>query len=173
MLLARQLVRMLRQALLGLLALAFGVGLAYGLWSLRPVPDYSSAELTAGSPFDVAFRVENGSAWFSMSNVRVTCVVDHVRASGMPPAAVVADALRFPAGSGATLLPGESASFRCPFRALIGHPINEDPDIAQRAEIYFHARYDLPFLSLPLTDNSAHFFFNTQVLPPRWTVVRE
>jgi hypothetical protein len=89
----------------------------------------------------------------------------------MPPASVVADAVRFPAGSGGILLPGESATFRCPFRALIGHPINEDPAIAQRAEIYFRAEYDLALLSLPLTDNSAHFFFNTHVLPPRWTVV--
>ena len=36
--------------------------------------------------------------------------------------------------------------------------------------IYFRSQYDLPLIgSLRVTDDSAHFFLNTRVLPPRWT----
>ena len=86
---------------------------------------------------------------------------------------IAANDLRFPAGAAAGLEPGQSATFTCPFRSLIGHPINEDPGIAQRSEIYFRAEYDLPlprFLgAIRITDNSAPFFLNTRLLPPRWT----
>ena len=58
---------------------------------------------------------------------------------------------------------GESATFTCPFRALIGHPINDDPDIVRRSEIYFHAEYDVPFWrSFRIPHDSAHFFFDTR-----------
>ena len=35
------------------------MGTAYAIWSLRPVPDYSSARIRVSSPFGVTFRVEN------------------------------------------------------------------------------------------------------------------
>jgi hypothetical protein len=170
--LARDGAHALRQMLLAVLVVAAIAGVAFAVWSLRPTPSYSSEDLAAGSPFDGTFRVENDSPWFAMSNLRFTCVVAHVRGSGMPPASVEATDLRFPAGPAAALEPGEAATFTCPFRALIGHPINDDPGIVQRAEIYFRAEYELPLLgTIRLTDNSAHFFFNTRLLPPRWTRV--
>jgi hypothetical protein len=170
--LARDGAHALRQVLLAVLVIASTAGVAFAVWSLRPTPSYSSGDLTVGSPFDGTFHAENGSPWFAMSNLRLGCVVAHVRGSGMPPASVEANDLRFPGGSAPTLEPGEAATFTCPFRALIGHPINDDPGIVQRAEIYFRAEYELPlFGSIRMTDNSAHFFFNTRLLPPRWTRV--
>src|SRR5262245_58442403 len=47
--------------------LAALAGLAFGIWSLRPVPDYSSARIRVSSPFGVTFRVENTSDWFALS----------------------------------------------------------------------------------------------------------
>src|SRR5215813_9341947 len=41
-------------------------GAAYGIWSLRPVPEYSSARIRISSPFGVTFRIENTSAWFPL-----------------------------------------------------------------------------------------------------------
>ena len=68
------------------------------------------------------------------------------------------------------LAPGESGTFTCPFRGALTELTNDDPGIAQRAEIYFRSQYDLPLIgSLRVTDNSAHFVLNTRVLPPRWT----
>src|SRR5688572_15543105 len=52
-----------------LLVIAFIAGGAAGLWLLRPVPSYSSDDVTAGSPFDVTFRVENKDAWFPLANL--------------------------------------------------------------------------------------------------------
>lgn len=142
---------------------------AFGIWSLRPIPGYSSEDVLAGSPFDVAFRVENTSPRFALANFRVSCVLAHVRASGIPPTLVDSVDAQFPTGA-AHLEPGQSASFRCPFRSLIGHPITQDAEIVQRAEIYFRSEYDAPFVgSLRITDNSDHFFLNTRLLPPRWT----
>src|SRR5436190_19171031 len=36
-------------------------GAAFGVWSLRPVPAYSSERVTAGSAFEATFRVEDAS----------------------------------------------------------------------------------------------------------------
>lgn len=167
---ARSGLRSARQVILALVILLMLAGVALGVWSLRPTPSYSSADLTAGSPFDVTFRVENRNPWFPLANLRISCVLAHVRASGIPPTLIRANDVRFQAGSGSGLEPGESATFTCPFRTLIGHPINEDPAVAQRAEIYFRGEYDIPLLgSFRMSDNSVPFFLNTRVLPPRWT----
>lgn len=161
--------RSIRQAFVALLVIGLLAGVAFGVWSLRPTPSYSSEDLTTGSAFDVVFRVENKNPWFALSNLKISCVVAHVRASGMEPTMIGATNVRFPAGASG-LEPGESAAFTCPFRTLIGHPINDDPSVAQRAEIYFRAEYDVPLSgSFRITDNSAHFSLNTHLLPPRWT----
>ena len=168
--LGRGAARSLQQAFLALVVIGLLAGAGFGAWSLRPTPAYSAEELTVGSPFDVTFRAQNDNPWFAMVNPKFTCVVAEVRASGMPPAAVEATDVRFPAGAAAaTLAPGEAATFRCPFRSLIGHPINDDPAIAQRAEIYFRSEYDVElFRSFRLGDNSTHFVLSTRFLPPRW-----
>jgi len=161
--------RFLRRALSSAVVLAAITAAGWGVWSLRPMPSYTSGEVEVGSPFDVSFQMENTNPWLPMANLRLACVLDHVRASGLPPALVEATNVRF-AGVGTTLQPGERATFTCPFRALIGHPINEDAGVAQRAEIYFRVRYDEPLLGkFQIADNSAPFFLNTRLLPPRWT----
>jgi hypothetical protein len=87
----------------------------------------------------------------------------------MPPTLIDATDVRFPGGTN-RLEPGESATFKCPFRAALGHSINDDPGIATRAEIYFRSAYDLRLLgAIPMTESSARFFLNTRLLPPRWT----
>jgi hypothetical protein len=168
-LLARDGAQLLRQWLIAVLIIGAIAGVAFAVWSIRPTPAYSSEELATGSPFDVTFKMENESSWFPLSNLRIHCIVAHIRASGLPPTIVEARNERFPSPSAASLEPGASASFTCPFRSLIGHPINEDPDIVRRSEIYFRAEYEVPYLpSIRITDNSPHFFFDTHVLPPRW-----
>jgi hypothetical protein len=165
--------RSLRQALVALIVIGGIAGIAYIAWSQRPIPSYASEDVTSGSPFDVTFKVENKDLSFALDNLRVSCVLDHVRASGMQPTMIAANDLRFPPGVAASLQPGQSAAFTCPFRSLIGHPINEDPGVAQRSEIYFRAEYDLPLPAwlrlFRITDNSVPFFLNTRLLPPRWT----
>lgn len=140
-------------------------------WSIRPVPTYSSEEQKAGSPFDATFTAENTNLWLPMKGLKLNCVLDHVRASGREPTLIEATDVRFPAGSAAELKPGESASFKCPFRALFGlPPLNEDYSVVHRAQIYFRASYELPFFgSIRLSDNSVPFALNTRLLPPRWT----
>jgi len=169
----REGVHAFRQIALAVAVIAAIVGVALGIWSIRPTPAYSSEGLVTGSPFDLTFKVENESPWFELSNLSISCIVDHIRASGLPPTRVEAKDVRFPAGQGATLQPGESATFTCPFRTLIRHPINEDPDIVRRSEIYFHAEYDVPFWHVfRIAHDSAHFFFDTRPIPPRWVVTR-
>lgn len=170
MLLARSGARSLRRAILALVVVAAVAGAAFGVWSLRPTPSYSSDDLEQGSPFDMTFRIENKDRWFALSSLRVGCVLAHVRASGTPPTLIDASNVRFSAGTASGLGPGQSATFNCPFRAVMDHAINDDSDIVQRAEIYFRAEYDVPLLgSFRMTDNSARFFLNTRLLPPRWT----
>jgi hypothetical protein len=171
MLLARDGAHALRQAFVAVLVIGAIAGAAFGVWSLRPTPGYSSDGLVVGSPFDVTFKVQNDSPWFALSDLGISCIVDHIRASGLPPTLVDATDVRFPRRA-STLEPGESATFTCPYRALIGHPINDDPDIVRRSEIHFRAEYAVPFLeSLRMTDNSAHLSFDTRLLPPRWVAV--
>jgi len=132
-------------------------GAAFGIWSLRPLPAYSSERVRVGSPFEVTFRIENASAWFPLSHLKIRCALAGVDASDMPP--VEADGSKIPARLG----PGEQASFTCPFRA-------GDLDVALRSELYFRSEYDLPVLgSLRLSDNGGPFVLNTRLLPPRWT----
>jgi hypothetical protein len=127
---------------------------AFGIWSLRPLPAYSSDRVTAGSPFGVTFRVENTSTWFALSRLKISCVL------GRPETSSVEADGRFPA----RLEPGEAATFTCPFRAT------DDLDAALRSEIYFHSEYDVPLIgTLRLADNGGPFVLDTRLLPPRWT----
>lgn len=161
--------RSARQAFLALVVIGVIAGVALGAWWLRPTPSYSAEDLTVGSPFDVTFRAENRNPWFGMANLKISCVLESVRASGIPPTSLDASDVRFPAGAASVLEPGQSASFTCPFRSLIGHPINDDPAMAQRAEIYFRSEYDLEvFRSFRIADYSNHLVLDTHFLPPRW-----
>ena len=132
-------------------------GAGFGLWSLRPVPAYSSERVTVGSALAVRFRIENTSAWFPLAHLKIRCVLAGVDAPDMPP--VEADTSRIPA----LLEPGEQATFTCPFHAA-------DPEVALRSELYFVSEYDLPvFGRIRLSDNRGPFVLNTRLLPPRWT----
>ncbi|MBS0524405.1 MAG: hypothetical protein JSS04_12325 [Proteobacteria bacterium] len=130
-------------------------GAAFGIWSLRPLPAYSSDRVKAGSAFAATFRVENVSAWFPLSHLKIHCALSKFETSDM----VEADQARIPD----RLEPGEAAAFTCPFPA-------DDLDVALRSEIYFRSEYDLPVLgSLRLTNNGGPFVLDTRLLPPRWT----
>src|SRR5579872_7056242 len=50
-------------------------GAAFGIWSLRPLPAYSSDRVTVGSAFAATFRVENASAWFPLSHLKIHCAL--------------------------------------------------------------------------------------------------
>jgi hypothetical protein len=133
----------------------------FGVWSLRPVPAYSSERVTTGSAFAVTFHVENTSPWFPLVHLNISCVLAGVDAPAMP--SVVADISRIPA----RLEPGQQASFTCPFRAA-------DPEVALRSELYFRSDYDLPanlpwLGTLRLSDNRGPFVLDARLLPPRWT----
>jgi hypothetical protein len=140
-------------------------GVAFGIWSLRPVPGYASERVTLGSAFAVTFRIENTSDWFALAHLKIRCVVDGIDAPDLPP--VEADLSRIPE----RLEPGAQATFTCPFRAA-------DPEVAQRSKLYFRSEYDLPLGSLGdlpvlgrlrLGDNRGPFVLDTRLLPPRWT----
>ncbi|MFO1161384.1 MAG: hypothetical protein U1E60_21280 [Reyranellaceae bacterium] len=163
---ARSLAVPIWQVLNGIILATAFVGLLLGLWLLRPTPTFSSEEVTAGSPFDVRFRVENDSGFATLANLRISCVLASLRGSGLSDTMVAATN-----PSTSQLAPGESATFTCPFHAGIPQVRRNDPGAAQRAEIYFHSEYDLPPLPswFPVTDNSTKFILNTQILPPRWT----
>lgn len=144
------------------------VGAAFGVWSLRPVPGYTSEGVESGSPFDVTFRVENTSPWFALSNMKIRCVLTYGGAPEMP--SVAATDLQFPDGNTSILEPGRSGTFKCPFHTLPGHAGGDDLGIALRSEIYFRSQYDLPMVrSFRVTDNVGPYFLNTRLLPPRWT----
>ena len=128
---------------------------ALGIWSLRPLPAYSSDRVTAGSAFQATFRVQNVSAWFPLSHLKIHCALTRYATPDM----VAADPSRIPD----RLEPGQSATFTCAFPAA-------DLDIALRSEIYFRSEYDLPVLSsFRLTNNGGPFVLDTRLLPPRWT----
>lgn len=176
MAMARSGARSLRSLLVTLFVIAGLTGIGYIVWTLRPTPTFSSEAAEEGSPFDTIFRVENTSTSMALANLKLSCVLAQVRASGLEPTLVEARDVRLPANDVAGLMPGQTASFTCPFRALIGHPIAQDAEKAKRAEIYFRAQYDVPWLAqylrfLRITDDSGHFFLNTRLLPPRWTPV--
>lgn len=139
-------------------------GAAFGVWSLRPIPAYSSEGITAGSPFAVTFRVENASPWFALSHLKISCVLMRPEAPDAPP--VDADGSRIASSLGGR----ESATFTCPFRAVLGGATNDDLEVALRSEIYFRSEYDLPVVGLfRLVDDRGPFVLNTRLLPPRWT----
>ncbi len=163
----------LAQMLRAVIVMALVAGAAAGVWLLRPAPSYSSEDVTAGSPFDVTFRVENKDAWFPLANLNISCVLAHVRAEPIAPTLIAATNVRLAAtgtNTGATgLEPGESGTFTCPFLSFLDHETKDDPGVATRAEIYFRSDYDVPLPgSLRLSNDSARFFLDTRLLPPRW-----
>ncbi len=138
-------------------------GAGFAVWSLRPVPAYSSEGVEVGTPFDVAFRIENTSPWFPLSHLRISCWLTYSGAPDLPPtrASEVRDL-------GTGLGPGEAATFKCPFPAALR--TTDEVGVATRAEIYFRSEYDVPFAgSFRLSDNRGPFVLNTKLLPPRWT----
>jgi hypothetical protein len=149
-------------------SIAVIAGVAFGAWSLRPLPAYASEAVEVGSPFDVIFRVENTSLWFKLSNLKIRCVLTHTGAPDIP--SIEASDVRFPAGNSPDLGPGESATFKCPLHAVPRSSANDELGVALRSDIYFQSEYDLPLVSsLRITDNRGPFFLNTRLLPPRWT----
>jgi hypothetical protein len=139
-------------------------GVAFGVWSLRPTPEYSSERVRAGSSFAVTFRVENASPWFALSHLKISCVLMSAGAPDAPP--VEANEGQIPSSLG----PKESATFTCPFRSVLGDSTSDDLEIALRSEIYFRSEYDVPAIgSLRLADTRGPFVLNTKLLPPRWT----
>jgi hypothetical protein len=132
-------------------------GAAFGIWSLRPVPVYLSERVKAGSPFAVTFWIENSSAWFPLSHLKIVCSLARLETLQIPP--LDADTSRIPD----RLEPGQSVTFTCPFPAA-------DPDVALRSEIYFRSDYDLPVLAwFRISNTAGPFVLNTRLLPPRWT----
>ena len=65
---------------------------ALGIWSLRPIPAYSSERVTAGSAFAATFHVENMSAWFPLSHLKIRCAPSTFE----PPDMVEAERARLP-----------------------------------------------------------------------------
>jgi hypothetical protein len=128
-------------------------GGAFGIWSLRPLPAYSSERVTAGSAFQATFRVENVSRWFPLSHLRIHCALTRYETPDMVEASRIPDRLE----------PGQSATFTCAFPAA-------DLDVALRSEIYFRSEYDAPVLSsFRISNNGGPFVLDTRLLPPRWT----
>lgn len=169
---ARSLAVPIWQVLNGIIIAAALVGVLLGLWLLRPTPTFSSVEVSTGSPFDVRFRIVNDSAFATLGNLRIGCMLASLRGTGLTDTMVAATDLTFATPGANQLAPGEAATFACPFHAGIPQLGRNDPGAAQRAEIYFHSKYDLPPLPgwIPVTANSAKFIVNTQFLPPRWTI---
>lgn len=169
--LARGAAGTVKRMVIGGLVLFILATLAAVLWSLRPVPTYASDDVTAGSPFDVAFKVENDNPWLPINNLRVYCVLAQVRALPIEPQIVEAANLQLGGTLAGGLEPGAAGRFTCPLRGTLGQADRDDAGIAQRAEIYFRSRYDLPLIgSVRLTENSAHYILNTRLIPPRWTL---
>ena len=134
-------------------------GAAFGIWSLRPVPVYLAERVKTGSPFAVTFWVENGSAWFPISHLKITCALARLETLEVPP--VDADVSRIPE----RLEPGQSATFTCPFRST-----SDDLEVALRSELYLGSEYDEPLLGMfRLSNTRGPLVLNTKLLPPRWT----
>ncbi len=169
---ARSLAVPIWQVLNGIILAAALVGVLVGLWLMRPAPTFPPVEVATGSPFDVRFRVVNDSAFATLANLRISCVLASLRGSGLTDTMVTASNLAFEPPGANRLAPREAATFTCPFHAGIPQLSRNDAGVAQRAEIYFHSEYDLPPLPgwFPITANSEKFIVNTQFLPPRWTV---
>ena len=172
--LARGAAGTLKRAVLAALILFAVATLAAIVWSLRPVPRFASDDVTASSPFDVTFRVANRHAWLPLANLRIYCVLAQVRALPIEPKIVEAENVRLGGALPDGLAPGASGSFTCPLRGLLGPADRDDAGVAQRAEIYFRSRYDLPLPGSPrLTQNSPTYILNTRLIPPRWTIKAE
>ena len=147
-------------------------GAAYAVWSLRPVPAYTSNGIETGSPFDVTFRIENTSPWFPLVHLSINCVLTYAEEPNLPP--IPATDMRGPAGTAAPLEPGALATFKCPFRTILRGTADDELGIALRSEIYFRITYDLPLVgALRLTDFRGPFVLNTRLLPPRWSAKPE
>jgi hypothetical protein len=149
-------------------AIAIAAGVAVGIWTLRPIPEYTSEGIEAGSPFDVAFRIRNTSQWFALSKPSIDCILTWPGAPDVPP--VRSSELRVGSAAAHGLEPGESGTFRCPFPPALRDATNGETTTALRSQIYFRATYDLPlFESFRLSDSRGPFVLNTRLLPPRWT----
>jgi hypothetical protein len=169
--LARGAAGTVKRVVVGLLVLFIVATIAAALWSLRPVPGFASDDVTSGSPFDVTFKVENDNAWLPINNLRIYCVLAQVRALPIEPTIVEAANLHLGGALSGGLAPGASGSFTCPLRGTLGQADRDDAGVAQRAEIYFRSRYDLPLVgSVRLTENSPLYVLNTRLIPPRWTM---
>ena len=142
-------------------------GLAFGAWSLRPLPEYTSEGIETGSPFDVVFHVKNTSDWFALSHPKISCILTYAGQQNLPP--VPASDVTFPSGNSFQLEPGQSGTFKCPLRTALRGTLPDELGTALRSELFFRATYDLPFeSSWRLTDGRGPFVLNTKLLPPRW-----
>jgi hypothetical protein len=150
--------------------IAIAAGSAVGLWTLRPIPEFTSEGVEIGSPFDVTFQIRNTSRWFALSRPSIGCILAWPGAPDQPP--VASSDLHLPSSNPLRLEPGQSGTFRCPFPAALREATNGETATATalRSRVYFRTSYDLPFQeSFRLTDDRGPFVLNTRLLPPQWT----
>jgi len=163
--------RTLFSALLAFAVLAAIAGGAFLAWNLRPMPEYTSDAIQAGSPFDVTFHVRNASEWFTLARPVVACQLTYAGQPEGPP--ITATDVTFTPGEGSRFAPGETASFKCPLRATLPDNRADELTTALRSQLVFRLSYDLPFgLSRRMTEKSVPFVLDTKQLPPRWTEKR-
>lgn len=154
--------------ILMLAGLAVVGGLAFGAWSQRPIPSYSSDAVALDTPLDVAFTIQNTSPWFPIRHLKLSCLLMQPGMTNMP--AIPASDLHLPADNASTLPPDGSATFKCPFRAALGGSGDYQLNAALRSNVFFRMEYDLPVVgSLRVTDERGPYALDTRLLPPRWT----
>ena len=162
----RHLFRTLKWATSSAVVLLGVVSAVYGVWGpLWPMePAFSAGLPSSGSPFDVAFKVENRSVLFPLSNLTIACEVRYL--GGISGVQISNNTV---SASGANRLgPRKTGLYVCPIRQKLVINGRDVADVAREAGIAFRTEYDRPMFGGRASSESEAFTLQSRTNPPQW-----
>ena len=151
---------------LGLLATIAGL---WGTpWPTAPV--FSAGPPSYGAATDVPFQVENKSAVFGLSDLRVSCKVSGIAQSKTSSSFIkLGSGMSFLRQGANYIAPLSSAPYTCPLRGKGGVDNSDAADVLQNVEISFATEYRI-FSWLPgqFHAEDGPFTWITTTTPPHW-----
>ncbi|MEH2485413.1 hypothetical protein V1280_001352 [Bradyrhizobium sp. AZCC 2230] len=145
--------------------LSFGASV-YQIWGGPPwptEPSVSAGPPSFGAAFDVPFRVENKSVFFSLTGLRLKCKVD-----GVLPGANTFRDNSFSAKGMNAIAPQSSAPYTCPLRGAISINGTEVTDTIRQARVTVIVQYNRRILGGIATAETGPYWWNEKTTPPHW-----
>ena len=159
------------KAIFGFVVVSFGiVASIYGMWGppWPTEPVFSPGPPSFGAAFDVPFRVENKSAFFWLSGLKLMCKVEG-DIPDQPSVTGIVFGPNFVTASGKNVIgPSTSVPYICPLRSAFRLGNRDAAEIIRHSRVTFLSEYESRFLAGRVKTEDGPFTLVETTIPPHW-----